>query len=215
MEKKCTKCGEVKSLDSFGKRKDCKDGLRCQCKECRNEKVKKWRESNKEYVKEYREANKEYVNKQNKKWRDINKEHTKKYIEANKYRLNEYQKECQKRRKLTDPLYKLKSNVRTRTSLAFNYMGYKKGGRTELLLGIPFEILKQHIERQFTKGMSWDNHGVGKGKWHIDHIYPLAKAIDEKELIKLCHYTNLQPLWSKENISKGANIPQVQIPLRL
>ncbi len=52
--------------------------------------------------------------------------------------------------------------------------------------------------------MSWDNHT--KYGWHIDHIIPLASAKTEEELKSLCHYTNLQPLWAKENLSKGAKI---------
>ena len=41
------------------------------------------------------------------------------------------------------------------------------------------------------------------GDWHIDHIIPLSSAIDEKTLIKLCHYTNLQPLWALDNLRKN------------
>ena len=49
--------------------------------------------------------------------------------------------------------------------------------------------------------MSWDNHG----EWHIDHIKPISlfdlTKIEEQQIC--FHYTNLQPLWAKENISKG------------
>jgi hypothetical protein len=48
--------------------------------------------------------------------------------------------------------------------------------------------------------MSWENHG----EWHIDHIVPLSSAITEEELRKLSHYTNLQPLWATDNLSKGS-----------
>jgi hypothetical protein len=79
------------------------------------------------------------------------------------------------------------------------------------MLGIEWEMAKQHIERQFTKGMNWDN----QGKWHIDHIIPLASANTEEELIKLCHYTNLQPLWAEDNLTKSDKIDSQQILLRI
>lgn len=52
--------------------------------------------------------------------------------------------------------------------------------------------------------MNWDNRGLYG--WHIDHIIPLSSAKTEEEVYKLCHYTNLQPLWAKENLSKGNKI---------
>ena len=59
--------------------------------------------------------------------------------------------------------------------------------------------------------MTWENHG--HGGWHIDHIIPLDSALSEEELYKLCHYTNLQPLWAKDNIRKGNKNP-LSIALR-
>jgi hypothetical protein len=66
------------------------------------------------------------------------------------------------------------------------------------------EQLKQHLEQQFKEGMTWEN----KGKWHIDHIIPIkykenGEEPSLEEIIKRLHYTNLQPLWASENISKG------------
>jgi hypothetical protein len=58
------------------------------------------------------------------------------------------------------------------------------------------EELKSHLEKQFKQGMTWSNHSL-KG-WHVDHIIPLSSAKSIKELEKLSHYTNLQPLWAKE-----------------
>lgn len=47
--------------------------------------------------------------------------------------------------------------------------------------------------------MNWDNYG----EWHIDHIKPLAIAKNKKEIECLFNYKNLQPLWAKDNLSKG------------
>ena len=64
--------------------------------------------------------------------------------------------------------------------------------------GCSFEELKTHLEIQFKEGMCWENHG----KWHIDHKIPLSWAKTEEELKQLCKYTNLQPLWAEDNLSK-------------
>ena len=50
--------------------------------------------------------------------------------------------------------------------------------------------------------MSWYN----QGKWHIDHIIPLSSANTEEGIYKLCHYTNLQPLWAEDNLKKGGEL---------
>lgn len=47
--------------------------------------------------------------------------------------------------------------------------------------------------------MTWENYG----QWHIDHIIPLAEGKTARQLNKLCHYTNLAPLWAQENLRKG------------
>lgn len=80
--------------------------------------------------------------------------------------------------------------------------GYKKKTKTYSILGAEFEQVKLHIEKQFKEGMNWANHG----EWHIDHIYPVAMAENKEMVYKLNHYTNLQPLWAKENLQKGARL---------
>ena len=77
-----------------------------------------------------------------------------------------------------------------------------KKNKTFDIVGCNPIFLKEYIESKFTNGMSWDNRHM----WHIDHIIPLSSAKTEEEIYKLCHYTNLQPLWIKENLSKGSKI---------
>ena len=107
-----------------------------------------------------------------------------------------------KKRRQEDPFYRLKQNYRSRTSAAFRNNGYTKDSRSYELIGCSFDELKNHIEKQFTRGMSWENYG----KWHIDHIYPVSRARDEEHLKELCKYTNLQPLWASDNIKKSNKI---------
>ncbi|MCR4307037.1 MAG: hypothetical protein NUV80_00570 [Candidatus Berkelbacteria bacterium] len=112
-----------------------------------------------------------------------------------------------KERKKTDPLFKLRCTLRSLIRNSMNRMGYTKHSRTHQILGCDYETFKQYIERQFTKGMTWDN----MGKWHFDHIYPVSKAKSEEEIIRLNHYTNFQPLWAEENLSKGNKVIEKQL----
>jgi hypothetical protein len=79
-----------------------------------------------------------------------------------------------------------------------------KGKKTEQILGCTINEFIQHLQNQFTEGMTFENHGQGKGYWNIDHIIPISSAKTEEEIYKLNHYTNLQPLWWEENMAKGS-----------
>ena len=84
----------------------------------------------------------------------------------------------------------------------FKSKSLKKPFKTEKLLGVDYLTAKIYIENQFKNGMNWDNYG----EWHIDHIKPLSLAKNELDVIELCNYKNLQPLWALENIIKGNRI---------
>ena len=79
-----------------------------------------------------------------------------------------------------------------------------KTKKTCELIGCNWEQLKKYLESKFQQGMSWENYAYYG--WHIDHIIPLASASNREEMEKLCHYTNLQPLWAQDNLSKGDKI---------
>ena len=72
------------------------------------------------------------------------------------------------------------------------------------MIGCSWKKLKQHIELKFIDDMNWNNYG----DWQVDHIIPLASAINKEEMIKLCHHKNLQPLSKKENLKKRDNYNQ-------
>jgi hypothetical protein len=83
----------------------------------------------------------------------------------------------------------------------------KGGTKTERAihyLGCSIEKARAHIESLFKPGMTWANHGVYG--WHVDHKRPLVSfdLTDEKQAMEASHYTNLEPLWAKENLSKGS-----------
>jgi hypothetical protein len=99
---------------------------------------------------------------------------------------------------------KIVDSFSRRTYRAFQKIRSNKPTNTENLLGCTYIEAKLHIESLFKPGMTWDNHSLHG--WHIDHIIPISSAKTQDELVKLCHYTNLQPLWAKDNLRKGAKL---------
>ena len=215
--KQCSKCKEEKSLDSFYNDKLTLSGKSSTCKICKNKTNKEYRIKNKDkfsaWQKTYFEKNKTTIMSQ--------KKHIQKaYYIKNKEKIQQYQKEYhqknkadirnqarkqanmyKKKRRETDINYKLVENLRSRTRKAIRIKGINKSKKSIEIIGCSPNELRFHLEKQFTEGMNWDNYSF-RG-WHIDHIIPLTSAKNEEELIKLCHYTNLQPLWAKDNLSKG------------
>lgn len=112
-----------------------------------------------------------------------------------------YLPDYRRKRLKADPQYKLAVNLRKRLWQTLQNHTNKVGSAVRDL-GCSVEFLKQHLESQFQVGMTWENYG----HWHIDHKKPLASfdLTDRKQFLEVCHYTNLRPLWAKENISKGA-----------
>ena len=177
---------------------------------------KVYREANKEKIleneKAYYEANKEKIAEQGKAYRKANKdkiaEQRKAYRKANKEKIAEQKKLYKRRRRAKDPLFRLKHNYRHSCRKAFYSINKKKNNSSLKLLGLKtWQQLAKHLSKQFYnrpetgEQMTFDNYGVYG--WHIDHIIPLDSAKTEEEIIKLCHYTNLQPMWAEENIAKS------------
>lgn len=114
----------------------------------------------------------------------------------------EYNRIYKQNRTATDIDFRNRCNIRSLVKSAIKRRGYKKNSKTFDILGCDYETFKTYFESLFKPGMTWENHGA----WHIDHIYPVSKAKDEQHLLQLNHYTNLQPLWADENLSKGNKI---------
>jgi len=107
-------------------------------------------------------------------------------------------------RRATDFKFRLSKNLRKRLNAALKAKSWNKRNTLHTYLGCTLDELKDHLTKQFTDNMSWDNYGLFG--WHIDHIIPLSSANNEEELYKLCHYTNLQPLWREDNLKKSDGI---------
>ena len=196
----CKKCLVEKELELFYKGRN-------ECKECRKKIVKEHASKNKDLIsenkKEYYLSNKEKIQDRKKisyiNNREKNIDISRKYRQENKESINKHVKNRLK----NDPLFKLKCNLRKRNGRIFKSIGIKKNTKTEQILGCSFVEFKIYLESKFEYWMSYDNHGRYNGEfnygWDIDHIIPLSTAITEDDLIKLNHYTNLQPLCSKIN----------------
>lgn len=236
VEKKwCGKCKSFKPLEKFGYAKSSWDSFRPTCKDCLKEQNKENKEQRKEYNKEFWkknkkeqtekhkkwvEENKEYIKQKNKEWLENNKEHKKEYDKqyriANLEKKREYNKVWKRNnykdmktnpeRKEELDEYKIKSNIgrRIRESIANNTNGCCK------YTGCLLIILKKHLSNTMEEGMTWNNYGTYKKKenirtWHIDHIIPSSSFNMSNDIErKACwHYKNLRACWWDDNIVKS------------
>lgn len=193
--KRCSMCSCVKPRVEFRKRTSSPDGLRTTCKPCHSTQSSQWAKTNSERVK------RNYKN-----WKSSNEvrlaDYSKNYYLENRERVLLNVSKYRANRLRTCALTKATKALRNLTSKAFSRKGFKKRSKCNDLLGCDFTTATSHIESQFKAGMSWENHG----EWHIDHIVPLAseKTVEGRE--KLCHYTNLRPLWAWENRKKSSKV---------
>lgn len=179
--------------------------------------LKKYRESDKgkNYKKNWLIKNKEKSKKYQKRYKqsDKGKKKTKEYVEKNRNKLNKYHRSKKikdhlyaylKNKKKIDPQFKISTLLRSRLRHALK--NKTKTGSAVHDLGCTISELKSYLEKQFEGGMTWENHG--RHGWHIDHIKPLSSfdLTSREELLKAVHYTNLQPLWWRDNLLKGHKI---------
>ena len=151
---------------------------RTECKKCSNSRHKRYTENNRE------------------KWNDYIRQWLSEHPGyLGKYAKNKYN---------TDPLFKRAACIRTVVNQAIHR---KDSGAIVKYLGCSNKQFRKYIESQWKSSMSWSNYGLGRGKWNLDHIIPLSSAKNEEELIKLCHYSNIQPLWHEENVRKSNSLP--------
>ena len=194
-KKTCIKCNISKDITEFHKNKANKDGHLNICKICKSI-------YSKEYHKTYTPDPDKVVKRRNS---QKYKEGRAKYLIDNAEKIKEQRRiyKIKYRAKIKqDPFLHTKNKLRKRTAKAFSVSSWNKHNTTKDILGCSYEEAFSHLERLFAGGMTWDN----RDKWHIDHIIPLSSAKTEEELIKLCHYTNLQPLWAEDNLKKGSKI---------
>jgi hypothetical protein len=159
--------------------------------------------SHKEEIKKYHKEHQKEDNNYSKEYYLKNKEkiaiHHKEYYELNKNQIIQYQSKYISNKIKNNVEFKILCNLRSRVRDAIK--GNNKSKKTVKLIGCSLEFLKVYLASKFTSGMTWNNYG----KWHIDHIRPCASFDLSKssEQHRCFHYTNLQPLWAKDNLIKS------------
>ena len=193
------------------------------------EKVRMYQESHKDEIliqrKRYTEKNRERIRAKNAEYRRTRRRRTdktrqtqrvwvdknrdrvratqRKWNAENRTKINMKKRELDQQRRRQDPIYRLTRNLRSRLWHALSSATYKTD-RTMNLVGCSITELKRHLESKFQTGMRWENYGL----WHVDHIKPCVSfdLTIEKNQRECFHYTNLQPLWAADNLSKGGRL---------
>ncbi len=214
---------EVKITKKDGICKKCKDKIwRENNKEHIRQKHKEWNENNKESIseikKEYYSQNKKHITQKSKEYYENNKEKLlekqKEWYDKNKERKSlmvknwrecnpNFKRNYENNRYKNDTIFRLKNLISSSIRREFNNNKLEKNSKTEIILGISINDFKLYLESKFEDWMTWENQGLYNGKlnygWDIDHKIPLSTAEKEDDIIRLNHYTNLQPLCSKIN----------------
>ena len=127
------------------------------------------------------------------------------YVSQNKEKIKTYANIYNKTRYKNDPYFRISKRLRSRLSHAVREYSFVKSNISSISdLGCSVAKLKIHLQLKFHRNpangqyMTWNNYG----EWEIDHIKPLSKSKDFN-LALLCHYTNLQPLWARQNRIKS------------
>lgn len=200
----CNICNTTKDVANFPKAGTYKGvvSYRGECKPC-NQKKQRTKPENKEAQKKYKSSAKGKATK--KAYRSQPEVLEKARIYDNTKRLS-YRKERFDIRYNNDPLFNLKHRLRCRLYDMLRKRKWHKANSFAKYIGCSLPDLHAHLQSLFTVGMTWDK--IMNGEIEIDHIIPLSSAPDAEEMMKLCHYTNLQPLWKIANRKKSNKMPE-------
>lgn len=192
MKKKCTKCRKTQPLSEFYKNGKYRNNS---CRLCYNTYMRKLNKTSRSIKRRREYSSRPEVKKRN-------RESAKKpeRIKITRERINNKLR--------NDPKFKLTYTLRRRLHHMLKLLNIAKSDRTLHLVGCEIDYLLYYIQNQFKRGMNWDNHSY-EG-WHLDHIIPCSyfDLRKSKEQRKCFHYTNLRPLWSRDNLIKNNKLPK-------
>lgn len=172
----------------------------------------------KEYQREYRRKNREQIRKKQNEYYHNNKDKAKvwqdKYRSSHKEQIKESAKKYREENKEkisqshidrlhNDPIFKMKEQTRNMVRYALRSKGHHKTSRTADIIGCDLDFFCEYLFKTWENNYNKPWNGE---PYHIDHIVPLAIAETEEDIIKLCHYTNLQMLTPEDNMAKSDNI---------
>ena len=194
---------------------------------------KKNRDKKREQDRKYREANRDKVKAMHKEWRDRNrdrlneqqrerykenpeafKERKERYINSHleqvkesrtRYKTENRQKctDYERNKRHSDPVYRFRTSFRCLIRGYARKKGYTGTKQIWEMVGCDFDTFLAYIQSQFEEGMTLENYGHGEGCWNIDHIVPISTAETDEDIERLNHYSNLRPMWSKDNYRKS------------
>jgi hypothetical protein len=197
--KKCKVCKIEKEITQFNPASKYKDKIyyRGECKSCNLLKQSSDQTAQIKYRRSKKGAETKSAYKKTDKYKAYQKEYDKIRDFTPARKLSKYI--YIKNRLKEDPFYRLRLNVRNRLRGAMKVKGWHKDNEFSKYIGCSLDILKNHIESQFSSEMTWDNYAK---IWEVDHIRALGFAKDDKEIYELCHYTNLKPILIEDHKAK-------------
>lgn len=201
--KKTIKIKKILSQETLQEREEKKKQYQENYREERKEQNKIYQQR---YQRQYYSKNRQKLLTRSKEYRETHTEQIKKYFEVYRELHKEKARKYNKQRKQEDVNFKIACNLRTRLWQAIK--NNEKSGSAVVDLMMSIADFKIYLEKQFYPNpdtgetMCWENYGAG---WHIDHIIPLAAfdLTDRQQLLKAVHFSNLRPMWAKQNMSEN------------
>jgi len=228
----CSCCNLNKSITEYGL--SSRKQINTQCKKCISEVKSIWSKNNRDKVRANKKRHKQKIsernklitaakrlakqeklsearrlraerilfNKQDKERRSIEYKRLVEFRKTDEYKEVKIQKRRDyEKKRMSNPLFAFRKKLTNNIRKSLTEQNYTKDSRAAQILGAEWNTIFEYFNSLFRPGMSWENHG----EWHIDHIIPLCSANTEEDVLRLNHYTNLQPLWGHENLEKGCS----------
>jgi hypothetical protein len=227
--RECSRCNEYKNWDQYYKKTGSLNNKDYMCSKCRKNISNKWKKDNNDKLVEYRQERakdpvaSERDRKRNLDYhyknRDKNLKKFSEYSKKNKRWLSDknkiYIRNYMKKRRNSDPQFKLTGNIKASLRYSLKQKGIiKKWNSFGTYFKFSIDELMSHLEKQFSDGMTWNNYG----KWHIDHICPIAdftyQSHRDLEFIKCWDLENLRPLWAQDNWDKHDAMTKDSVDVR-